>query len=179
MECSVCGNKAVGGSKDVRGVVGWQAFCNAHFQGNEGFLQKAPSEWSEGFVDGRIKFLNRVIDRHTKLLAEMASKGPSKLEVFGEATALLSGNYNAATYWKLSSMNTGNQKMTVQQSLQAEIDDAKKQLADLEALKRGEPLPSQAGQKPAQSEDPKQILKVRFAKGEITKEQYDEMLKVL
>ncbi|MEO9364429.1 MAG: SHOCT domain-containing protein [Nitrososphaera sp.] len=175
MECSVCGSKAKG---EFRGVVGWQAFCKVHYEQYSGFQQKPSSQWTEELIEARIRFLKRVIERDTQLLIEVNSKGQSKLSVIGQTAAILEGNYNAANYLKLSDMQAGAQRTTAQQQLNAEIQECQKQLGELEAMKRGEVATQESA--PSSTEpDPMQILKVRYAKGEITKEQFDEMMKVL
>lgn len=175
MACSVCDSKPKG---ELRQVVGWQPFCKVHYDMYGGLLEKPPNQWPVEFVDARIKFLNRVIERNTKVLAEIM-KGPGKIAKIAEVTAVIGGNYDAATYLKVSNMNANMHGMSVQQQLSGQNQDCHKQIKDLEAIKRGEVPVAVPQNATSSTPDPIQILKVRFAKGEITKEQYDEMMKVL
>jgi len=59
----------------------------------------------------------------------------------------------------------------------AEPHDVRTGAAESTVQPRGKPAPSTAQQK--SEPDPIQVLKLRFAKGEITKEQYEEMLRLL
>ncbi len=97
-----------------------------------------------------------------------------------ETIALLGGNYEAASYQKLSQINNQNMVNTAYQNISADLQDCIRQINELEAFKQnGYVMPEVTNSndtKVQESQDPIQIAKIRYAKGEITKEQFHEIL---
>lgn len=179
MICSVCDSKARG---EYRGITGMQAFCKVHNEMYGNSLQRPITEWPHELVDARLKFLYRVRDRDMKILAELA-KGPGKMGAFAETLALIGQNYDAASYLKLSQINSRGIANAAQESISVDLQECVRQINELEAFKQNGYIIPEATNSNALnaqgSQDPIQIAKVRYAKGEITKEQFHEIMQDL
>ena len=184
MRCSVCGKKARG---EVRGIIGLQPVCNTHLDMyNKNVAHRPITAWPSEFVDSRLKFLYRVRDRNMKILAGLR-KGPGKLGFFAETLAILGGNFEAASYLNLSEMNRRGQAAWVIQRFEEDLQDCLIQINELEAFKQNPHLFQEVANPNNNSnsvrahelQDPIQIAKVRYAKGEISKKQFQQIMKDL
>jgi len=163
MTCSICGSKADGG---FRGIIGTQPFCKECFEEAKVEMAKPLNDWSDKYLESKLNHLTKwrgfLLERMGKAL------GVSKAEWFITLTDPLS----------VSTLNlTASKNLIYQQyndavkSLDTQIEEIRQELA-----RRKEPKTSLP---PATDHDPITILKVRYAKGEITKDEYEEMLKTL
>jgi hypothetical protein len=184
MRCSVCDKKARG---EVRGIIGLQPVCKAHLDMyNKDIAHRPITAWPSEFVDARLKFLYRVRARNMKILAGLR-KGPGKLGFIAETLAILGGNFEAASYLNLSEMNRRGQVAGVIQRFEVDLQDCLNQINELEAFKQNPHLFQEVANLNSNSNnvrahelhDPIQIAKVRYAKGEISKKQFQQIMKDL
>jgi len=188
MTCSICGKRP--SSNDSVARADWQPFCPEHYDQYYSYLQDlqtghmddaSASQWPTEFAEARLKYLYRVKQRLTQQL-NADTKGPDATTA---SLAILLGEYEAANYVQLSAMNQNVQANEAKQKTNSELQECTKQIAMLEKIlgkeTTGSPLSSliTSTAQPVELNDPLQIVKIRFAKGEITREQYDEMIKVL
>ena len=181
MTCSVCDSKARG---EYRGIIGgMQPLCSVQLDiYNNSLSQRPITEWPDDFFNARLKYLYRVKDRDMKILAELA-KGPGKMGAITETIALVGGNFEAASYLKLSEINKRGMVNAAQERISADLQDCVRTISELENFKKnGRIIPEVANPndvKAQEPQDPIHIAKVRYAKGEITKEQFYELVKDL
>jgi hypothetical protein len=181
----VCDKKARG---EVRGIIGgMQPVCKAHLEMyNKAIADRPITAWPSEFVDARLKFLYRVRARDMKILAGLR-KGPGKLGFIAETLAILGGNFEAASYLNLAEMNRRGQLAGAIQQLEVDLQNCLSQINELEAFKQNPHLFQEVANSNSNSnsvrthelQDPIQIAKVRYAKGEISKEQLQQIMKDL
>jgi hypothetical protein len=93
--------------------------------------------------------------------------------------AILGVGYNAANWWQLEKMNKTSLLNNAYQLYKDQIASWDRKITEVrEVIKERKQLNVQQAQKNS-SDDPVTILKVRFARGEIDKNQYEEMLRLL
>lgn len=157
----MCGSKATG---ETRGIVGVQPFCFECYEEAKVEVAKPKDEWSNKLLEARLINLralrNNVLEQRNK------STNMGKLDVFVNVF----GN-------QTRNINTNIIRGQTYQVLSNAIESHNKEIASLEQIliRRREPTPKL----PQANQNPVTILKIRFAKGEITKDEYEEMLNIL
>jgi len=159
MTCSVCGSKADG---SYRGVVGVQPFCKKHYEEISG---KEVDVWRDEFIKARIQHLTKfntgLIERMDKDLKSTAKLG---------ALSAVFDPYSTASLNLTMLQTTKAQRV---RDTVATIDAQKAKLSEILASR------SQAKPEQTVSGDVLTILNLRLAKGEITKTQYEELIKTI
>jgi hypothetical protein len=133
MTCSVCD------SKDPRqegGIIGTQPFCQIHFEMYKDILQRRPiTEWPNELVNARLKFLYILIDRDMKILNYLV-KGPREMEPIAETIALAGGDFQTASFLKLSDMKRKSRITTAHEQIKTDVQECVRQASEIEALKQ-------------------------------------------
>ena len=98
-----------------------------------------------------------------------------------ETLAILGGNFEAASYLNLAEMNRRGQVAGAIQRLEVDLQDCLIQINELEAFKQNPHLFQEVANPPNnvrvhELQDPIQIAKVRYAKGEISKKQFQQIM---
>jgi hypothetical protein len=142
-----------------------QPLCKAHFDMYNNEIAHRPiTAWPDELVDARLKFLYRVRARNMKLLAELA-KGPGKMGFIAETIALVGGNFEAASYFKLSEINRRGQVTVAQERINADLQDCLNQINELEAFKQNprafQHVANSNGVRVREFQDPIHIAKVK------------------
>lgn len=162
MTCSICGSKANG---ERRGIIELQPFCEKHFEEAQVLMSKPVEEWPDIFIKAKLAWLP-VYKRF--LQAQMNAK-------FMRSSLLGAlGVFTPPSIATLGLITVLGQGMQLDKNALDSIDSSIRQLQDILARRKG--LKTEGTTK---DEDPITILKIRFAKGEISKEQYEEMLQTL
>lgn len=160
MSCSVCGSKATG---ERRGIIGIQPFCNTHFEEAKVEMAKPVEEWSDKFVEANLNHLKKLREHAVEIQNKAMQRGKlAWLGIFGDPTIGLRTDVIRGQNYQV---------------IKDAIESIDKKIISLEQIliKRRETTSDLT----RASQDPIMILKIRFAKGEITREEYEEMLKTL
>jgi hypothetical protein len=104
-----------------------------------------------------------------------------------ESLAIFGGNFEAASYLNIAEMNRRGQVAGAIQRLEVDFQDCLSQINELEAFKQNPHLFQEVANSNSNSnsvrahklQDPIQIAKVRYAKGEISKKQFQQLMKDL
>lgn len=162
MTCTVCGSRATG---EPRGLFKNQPFCGQHLGEAQFEMAKPLNEWTDVWLNTRLNFLIQ----HRQRLAEKLQKalGVSKMEF---AAVALSNNP------VLTSTGITSSKNFIYQIYKDGIANADTEIASVQEIINKRKAPQAVS---GSEESSLQILKVRYAKGEIGKEEYQDMLKIL
>ena len=138
MTCSVCGAQ---GQQQKSGILGMTPLCPIHFDKYNRVLPLiADIELPEETVDARLKYLYRVKDRDTRLLAlleQREGEKPKKLEdVVAETIALVGNGFRGISVLKLSEIKSKDKITAVQERISADLRDCIEQINGFEALKQ-------------------------------------------
>ena len=118
------------------GIIGMQPFCQIHFDKYNQILQVMDiTEWPAELVNAQLKYLYKVKDRDTKILAQL-EKGPEKQEVAAETIALIARDFKGVNYLKLSHVNSRDRIELIQKVISADLQDCLSQISQFETLKQ-------------------------------------------
>ena len=190
--CSVCGTKR---SKihhillDVSDLM----LCETHLNALESYDGKSWEEFPDEFLNAmtnRLTYIRSIWETRANEILKSGSKPskPSMWSAVGQLVNVLANNYDAANWWQLGDMKGDldkNARMKNEYqyhrdflaSLDARIARVKEVIKDRKQLKVLQQLHPNSSER--SSNDPIAVLKLRFAKGEIDKSEYEEKLKIL
>jgi hypothetical protein len=156
--------------------------CETHATKYSKFNGKPLNELPETLLSCQLKHLKylKEVDMRLANAILRSNVKPSKLNAAGRVFSVMAGNYNAANWWALNTLNknaSGNAAYQMLANYAAQLDDKAKQV--MEEINRRKPPPKEGLKSQDESDDAISVLRVRFAKGEITKDEYEEMLKLL
>ena len=157
--------------------------CDTHLAKYERYrgrkLDDLPDELLGAQVN-RMQYLRSLDERHANE-ALRSGANPGKLNAAGQVIDIISGNYEGANWWQLNAMRksqTSNSLHQIHMNGVAKLDAQMAQVREVIARRREGAGPALAIH-PGGAPDALGVLKLRFAKGEITKEQFEEMRRVL
>jgi hypothetical protein len=143
-------------------------------------LEELPDELLSAQLT-RLTYLRELDVKHAnEALQAGANRG--KLNTLGEALSIISGANGAANWYQLEAMNKNAMANSQSQMFMNDANSLDTKIANVKSVmddrKRKVEQP-QRNSSEHSSDDPIAILKVRFAKGEIDKNQYEEALKLI
>jgi hypothetical protein len=100
-------------------------------------------EWPAELVNARLKYLYKVKDRETKLLAQL-EKGTMKQEVVAETIALIARDFKGVNYLKLSNSDLLDKNALIQKEIIANLQECLRQISQFETLKQNSNIISES-----------------------------------
>jgi hypothetical protein len=100
-------------------------------------------EWPAELVNARLKYLYKVKDRDTKLLAQL-EKGTMKQEVVAETIALIARDFKGVNYLKLSNSDLLDKNALIQKEIIANLQECLRQISQFETLKQNSNIISES-----------------------------------
>jgi len=165
MTCSICGSKARG---ETRGIVGVQPFCERCYEQAKVEMEKTVDKLTDKYLEIKLNALKFEKD-HYQMRMESILSTHRKLTM---AQRFLS---------PLSAINGALAQQQMYQEFKDKMGSFDAEIANIERIltQRKEQKHSPPATESATEQNPITILKIRFAKGEITKEEYEQMKKTL
>jgi hypothetical protein len=100
-------------------------------------------EWPAELVNARLKYLYKVKDRDTKLLAQL-EKGTMKQEVVAETIALIARDFKGVNYLKLSNSDLLDKNALIQKEIIANLQECLRLISQFETLKQNSNIISES-----------------------------------
>src|SRR5918999_1691395 len=131
MTCSVCGAE---GQQQKSGLLGMTPLCSNHYDKYNRILPLiAETELPEETVDARLKYLYRVKDRDTRLLAQLEQR---EGEGVGGTIALTGNRFRGLSVLKVWEIKSKDKITAVKERISADLRDCIEQISEFEALKQ-------------------------------------------
>lgn len=176
MACAVCGSRAHG---EFRGHVGLLGFCREHYEEARKVMPLPPEKWPDKFIEVRIRGLSKERSDAIRDAAKLAHV--NGWEAGGRILSLIGGNASSQLRW----LNIDGMRNAKGQQARILIEDFDRRIGILESTlekrkeKQEAPTPRFEKDSGGSQNDPEKILKIRLAKGEITREEFEETMRLI
>jgi hypothetical protein len=133
MTCSLCDKVD---PQFTGGIIGMQPFCEIHYQKYYDILQVMDiPEWSHELLDARLKYLHKVKDRDTKLLAQLEN-GPEQVGALPERIAIVPRDFKGMNSLKPSEVNSRDRLAVLHQEISTDLQNCIRQISQLDTIRQ-------------------------------------------